>query len=87
MQTNADKCRHTNALSNCQITHRELPVAPGAEQNKNKSFGLKIDYLPMSRSKTLLAMVVAALWTCLARERVPQNLDMKSPVVITDQLH
>ena len=36
----------------------------------------------MSRSTAFLAMVVAPLWTFLGRERVPQNLDMKSPVVI-----
>ena len=37
----------------------------------------------MSRSTAFLAMVVAALWTFLGRERVPQKRDMKSPVVIS----
>ena len=36
----------------------------------------------ISRSTDFLAIHVAAFWTSLESDKVPQNLDIKSPVVI-----
>ena len=39
-----------------------------------------------SNSTALRAICVAAICTCLGRQRLEQNLDMKSPVVIKSTL-